>query len=250
MSSNLDFNKENVSKLSSYLSAIFNWKEKQIDFLPCVNGYLIFNEQEKVLLWIHRFTLEATLRIAFDLTKDIIEDVLYSLLIGGSIIQEFVKSKYPDPPKQTLVFKPGLHSLNYGNVIITDPEGKLGVTMDFLGKTVASVSSFVSNTGENIAKIIKKENTGNMKHRDEHKPANKKDNQNDSDEKSVIYIQILDSLYYHLSKDHKFKDAIPPQSGGYEFRTMFVQEAAKFLKLVKDKGRFTLNYKGEKKLLF
>ncbi|OLS25860.1 MAG: hypothetical protein HeimC3_11340 [Candidatus Heimdallarchaeota archaeon LC_3] len=249
MSSNLEFDKEKVSKLSSYLSAIFNWKEKQIHFLPCVNGYLIFNDQEKVLLWIHKFTLEATLKIVFDLTKDIIEDVLFSLLIGGSIIQELVKSKFPDSPKQSLVFKPGLHAINYGNVIITDPDGKLGITMDFLGKTVSTVTSFVSTTGGNIAKIIKKESINDIKQREKKNHLTSK-KENDSDDKSVVYIQILDSLYYHLSKDHKFKDAIPPQSGGYEFRTMFVLEAAKFLKLIKEKGKFTLNFKGEKKILF
>ncbi|MHA1983187.1 MAG: hypothetical protein ACW967_02455 [Candidatus Hodarchaeales archaeon] len=244
MNTDLKFNKKNVSKLSSYIAAILDWKENDLHFLPCIDGYLVTNIRKKVLIWIHKHTIEATLNVIYDLTKETIEELLYSLIIGGSIIKEVVKSKYPDPPKLTLFFVPKLYSLEYGNVVITDPEGKLGSTLDFLNKTMASLTSFVTSTGEGISRLIKKE-------KDEKKKQNKEiDEESDRDSKPIVYIQVMDSLYYHLSKEKKFKGILPPSSGGYEFRTVFIEEAAKFLKNLQDKGDFSLKYQGVKKILF
>lgn len=247
MSPTLEFNKNDVSKLRSYLAAILDWKEKEFYFLPCIDGYLVSNPQRKSLLWIHKFTVEATLNVIYNMTKETIEELLFSLMIGGSIIKELVKSKYPNPPKQTILFFSGLYSIEYGNIIITDPEGKLGTTLEFLDKTMTSISSLVSSTSENITKMIKKQKTEETKKKVSKE--NKEKNE-DNDSKPVVYIQIIDNLYYHLSKERKFKEILPPSSGGYEFRTVYINEAAKFLKLIQDKGKFTIKYQGDKKILF
>ncbi|MHA2105460.1 MAG: hypothetical protein ACW981_18705 [Candidatus Hodarchaeales archaeon] len=251
MNTDLKFNKKNVSKLSSYIAAILDWKENDLHFLPCIDGYLVTNTRKKVLIWIHKHTIEATFSVIYDLTKETVEELLYSLIIGGSIIKEVVKSKYPDPPKLTLFFVPKLYSLEYGNVVITDPDGKLGSTLDFLNRTMASISSIVTSTGEGISRLIKKEREEEKGQVNKKKTQNKDiDEESDRHSKPIVYIQVMDSLYYHLSKEQKFKGVLPPSSGGYEFRTVFIDEAAKFLKNLQDKGDFSLKYQGVKKILF
>ncbi|MFW9930853.1 MAG: hypothetical protein ACFFD1_15805 [Candidatus Thorarchaeota archaeon] len=237
--------KEVISRLSSYINAIFNWKEKNLTFLPCIGGYLIFESSTGTVIWINKLTIEATFRVIYDLAKDFVEDLLFSLVIGGQLIHEVVKSKFPDPPKQTVVFLPHLHAIEYGNVIISDPNGKIGATMDIIGKTVNTLGSFLTDQGKKFSKIISKNETNNDLNKNENIPKEKEE-----EGKTIVYIQIYDQLYIHLSKSHKFKDLVPATSGGYEFRTFFVENAALFLKQVKEKGRYVIKYKGEKKILF
>ena len=237
-----------IPRLRAYIAAILNWNEKDLWFLPCNDGYLVLCTPKtgSLLMWVHRLTIETTLNVVFQTAKEMSEDFFFGLFTGGRIIQEVLKSKFPDPPKNTLVFLPHLHQIEYGTVVFVDPDGKMGSALEAFSKGVAKASNILERTGTSIIDVVAGNVGGRRRNlilQDEQK--GNKPNQ----ERRCVFIQLFDRLYLHLAKDTHLKEKLPPSSGVTEFRTFFDEEAAKFLKLLEEKGNFKLIFKDEKTLL-
>ena len=246
----LDKEDKVIPRLSAFIAAIFNWNEKDLVFLPCENGYLVFRQAHKkedsALLWVHKLTVEATMNVIFNIAQNAAQDFIFSLILGGQILKNIIKSKYPSAPTQTLSFLPKSHMIEYGTVTFTKEGGAISKGVDILTKGFSSATTVVSKTGQGIVKRLSSKDSGS-----EDSVPQEESDKIDSDsfiERTYVYIRMIDALYYHLSKEIKFKDKLPPSSGGYEFRTIFVDEAAHFLDSMKKSG-FKLTFTGEKAIL-
>jgi hypothetical protein len=225
-----------LPKLRSYLAAILNVKEKELDFLPCYAGYLVFvNRKNPICIWIHRLTIEGILKVGFNLITDTGSDLIFNLIWGGSILKELLKGIIPDPPKNTLIFYPGLHRIEYGTII--PEEGVSGVVV----KGFSKASNLINKTGKTFLNLL---------------PSNDKKDENEIEKeelnqaiekKSYTYFRFQDFLYQVLAKE-SHKGSIPSLSGGFEFRTIFNEASMKFLATL-EKSNFTIAYKGEKGII-
>ena len=205
----LDSSKDRaLPKLRSYLSAILNIKEKELEFLPCYAGYLVFvNKKNSMCIWIHRSTIEGILKVGYNLLVDTGSDLIFNLIWGGSILRELLKGIIPDPPKETLVFYPGLHRINYGTII--PEEGASGIVV----KGISKASTLINKTGKTFLNMLPK---GDQK--DE---TNIKDFKEAIEKKSYTYIKFQDFLYTTLAKE-SLKGSLPGGlNSGFEFRTIF-----------------------------
>ena len=223
-----------LPRLKSYLAAILNVKEKDIDFLPCYNGYLVFiKNKSPICLWIHKNTIEGILKVGFDLIVDTGQDLLFNLVWGGSILRELLKGVIPDPPKDTIIFYPGLHKIEYGTII--PEEGTSGL----LVKGITKVTGLANKTSKAIINLIPKEDQKEGTEKLPQKILNK----------SYTYFKFQDFLYSVITKEKSFKGNLPVLSGGLEFRTAFSEASIEFLKKIEKNGGFVLEYKGEKGLI-
>lgn len=237
--SKLDTSKDNaLPKLKSYLAAILNVKEKQLDFLPCYSGYLVFVDRKNPFcVWIHKSTIEGILKVGFNLILGTGSDLLFNLIWGGSILRELVKGIIPDPPKDTLIFYPGLHRINYGTII---PEvGTSGIIV----KGISKASDLVNKTGKTILNLLPKADNKN----DSEIKENSKEIDEKIEKKSYTYIKFQDFLYTVLAKE-SLKGSILGVNSGFEFRTIFNEASMKFLSKVEKSG-FTIEFKGEKGII-
>ena len=224
-----------LPKLRSYLAAILNVKEKELEFLPCYSGYLVFvNKKNPLCIWIHRSTIEGILKVGFNLILDTGSDLLFNLIWGGSILRELLKGIIPDPPKETLIFYPGLHRIYYGTII---PEGGAsGIVFKGLNKA----SDLVSKTGKTFLNMLPKKDA-----KDDSESAAESEELNKAiEKKSYTYIKFQDFLYTVLAKE-SLKGSIPNLNSGFEFRTIFNDDSMNFLSHIEKSG-FTLEFKGEK----
>lgn len=221
-----------IPKLKSYLAAILDVKEKQLFFLPCYSGYLIFvNKKNSLCIWVHKLTIEGILKVGFNLLT---EELLFKLLWGGSILREIFKGVIPEAPKDTVIFYPGLHKVEYGSII---PEHG---TSGLLVKGINKASEIMNKTSKSILGLIPKEGSST--------PNEKEKETNDNNKvlnKSFTYIRFKDFLYTTLSKEKRFKSYIPNLSLGFEFRTVFEEESIEFLKKLEKNG-FTVENVGNK----
>lgn len=235
--SNLDTSKDKaLPKLKSYLAAILNVKEKELEFLPAYSGYLVFvNKKNAMCLWIHKTTIEGILGVGFNLVVDTGSDLIFNLIWGGGILRELLKGIIPDPPKDTLIFYPGLHRIVYGTII--PEEGASGMVV----KGITKASGLINKTGKTFLNMLPKN-----EEKEEEKSEKQEINQA-IEKKSYTYIRFQDFLYSTLAKE-SIKGSIPGLSGGFEFRTVFNDASMKFLKML-EKGGFTLEFKGEKGII-
>lgn len=234
---NLDSDKDKaLPKLKSYLAAILNVKEKELDFLPAYAGYIVYvNKKNPMCLWIHKNTIEGILGVGFNLVVESGSDLIFNLIWGGGILREILKGIIPDPPKDTLIFYPGLHRIIYGTII--PEEGASGVVV----KGISKASDLINKTGKTFLNMLPK---------NENRTEEERDNKEVSqaiDKKSYTYIRFQDFLYSTLAKE-SLKGSIPALSGGFEFRTVFNDASMDFLKKL-EKGGFRLEYKGEKGII-
>ena len=246
----LDKEDKVIPRLSAFIAAIFNWDEKNLLYLPCENGYLVFHQAHKkedsLLLWVHRLTVETTMNVVFNIAQNVAQDFIFSLILGGQVLKNIIKSKYPPVPTQTLFFLPKSHMLEYGTVTFTKDGGIISRGADILAKGFSSATTVVSRTGQGIAKRFSSKDSSQAE-------SNTQEELElvDSDsflDRTYVYIHTIDTLYYHLSKEIKFIDKLPPSSGGYEYRSIFIDEAAHFLDSLKNSG-FKLTFTGEKAIL-
>lgn len=236
----IDLSKDNaLPKLSAYLSALFDIPEKNLDFLPCYQGYLVavYRKKHPICLWIHKSTVESVLKIGFNLIWETAEDIVFSLVWGAWALRQFVLEKYiPEPPKNTVIFLPDLHSINYG--IINVDSGATGVVI----KGINTASSILSKTGKSVADLIRKTTKiGDGQ--------TKSESINDKliENKTYTYISFPDKLHHVLSQEKKF-NKLSNLSGGFEFRSVYVELTQQFLKKL-EKSKFSINFKGKKSFI-
>lgn len=228
-----NFEDKSIPKLQSYVAAILNVKEKHLSFLPCYSGYLIFSEKKPIILWVHKNTVEGILKAGFNL---ITEEILFKLIWGGTVLKELLKGVIPDVPKRTVMFYPGLHRIKYG--IIRPETGPSGIIV----KGISKATDIVSKTGKEIVNLISPSTQND--------PYSKTENVDKESmvPKSFVNIQFQDFLYTTLSKEKLFKSNLPISSG-FEFRTVFEQEAMLFMRNIQKKSLFTVEKTKEKGLI-
>ena len=224
-----------IPKLTSYLAAILNVKEKNLTFLPCYNGYLIFVDTKKPLVvWVHKQTIEGVLKVGFNL---IAEEFIFKLIWGGKVLRELFKGVIPDAPTNTLIFYPGLHRINYGK--LKPEKGTTGVLVKGFNKA----TELVTKTGKGLLNLLpnetKSENEAIAELNEEEKKLLPK---------TFISIQFQDFLYTTLSKEKLFKSNLPI-STGFDFRSVFENDFQTFIKKIEKNGGFTIQNKGEKGFL-
>ncbi len=227
-----DSKDKGLPKLKSYLAAILNVKEKELDFLPCYSGYLVFvKRKQPVCIWIHKSVIEGILKFGFNIAVGTGSDLLFNIVWGGSILKELLKGVIPDPSHDTLIFIPGLHKIEYGTII---PEaGASGIVVKSLNKA----SDIINKTGKTFLNLLPKNNNG---------PPNETEEEefNEIEKKSYTYIKFQDFLYTVLAKE-SLKGSIPGLNSGFGFRTIFNEASMNFLQNL-EKAGFKLEYKGEK----
>ena len=237
--SNLDDSKDmGLPKLKSYLGALLNVKEKDLSFLPCYAGYLVFVKRKNPFcVWIHKSVIEGILKFGFNLILDTGSDLLFNLVWGGSILRQLIKGVIPDPSKDTLIFLPGLHRVEYGTII---PEGGAsGIVV----KSINKASDLLSKTGKTVLNLLPKEGDKNQS-----KDEKESEELETLEKKAYTYIKFQDFLYSVLLKESHLKGSIPGLNSGFGFRTIFNEASAKFLEDL-EKAGFKLEYKGEKGLV-
>lgn len=235
MSKQLDDSKDKgLPRLRSYLAAILNVKEKELDFLPCYAGYLVFvKRKHPVCIWIHKSAIEGILKYGFNLVVDTGSDLLFNLVWGGSLLRDLLRGVIPDPSKDTLIFLPGLHRVEYGTII---PEGGAsGIVV----KSINKASDIINKTGKTILNLLP-----NNGHEDKEEQEEEKEEFKDIEKKAYTYIVFQDFLSYTLSKE-SLKGSIPGINGGFGFRTIFNEASMSFLNNLEKVG-FKLEFKGEK----
>ena len=235
MSKQLDDSKDKgLPRLRSYLAAILNAKEKELNFLPCYAGYLIFvNRKNPFCIWIHKSAIEGILKFGFNLVVDTGSDLLFNLVWGGSILRELLKGVIPDPSKDTLIFLPGLHRIEYGTII---PEGGAsGIVVKSLNKA----SDLINKTGKTFLNLLPKNGNSGKQEQEQEEEEFK-----EIEKKSYTYIVFQDFLYYTLAKE-SLKGSIPGINSGFGFRTIFNEASMNFLNNL-EKAGFKLEFKGEK----
>ncbi len=238
--SNLDDSKDKgLPRLKSYLAAILNVKEKELDFLPCYSGYLVLVDRKNPFcMWIHKSVIEGILKLGFNLVVGQGSDLLFNLIWGGSILRELLKGVIPDPSKDTLIFLPGLHRIEYGTII---PEGGAsGIVV----KSFNKATGLINKTGKTFLNLLPK--NGDKEESDEEKQS-EEELKEAIEKKAYTYIKFQDFLYTVLAKE-SLKGSVPGLNSGFGFRTIFNDASMEFLKKL-EKAGFRLEYKGEKGLI-
>lgn len=237
--SNLDDSKDKgLPRLKSYLAAILNVKEKDLDFLPCYNGYLVYvSRKNPFCMWIHKSVIEGILKLGFNVVVGQGTDLLFNLIWGGSILRELLRGVIPDPSKDTLIFLPGLHRVEYGTII---PEGgPTGIVVKGLNKA----TGLLNKTGKTVLNLLPK--NGDKEKTDDEEQSEELNAE--IEKKAYTYINFQDFLYTVLAKE-SLKGSVPGISPGFGFRTVFNDASMSFLKKLEKEG-FKLEYKGEKGLI-
>lgn len=211
---------EGVPQLTAYVGAIYNVKDKDISFLACQKGYLVYVDRRgnPFCLWLPQPTAKTILKLAFGSTQDKAETFLQSVLANNQLLQGLGGRRMNNPSSSTLVFSPEHHLIQYGSVETTKSP-----TYGPLQRPLTAVSELLGLTKSQASEERKKQ---------------------EPDVVVQTFLRFVDRVtgQAQLEKKRVGEDLVGLE--GVVLRTIYVEEGALFLK--KMQKRFSCTFVGEK----